>query len=269
MNPSSKGDLGTKVKLITFLVLAFGISTGAYYFNKLVETGEVTEIFLKYTVKFGPSIAGLIVVHRFYGIAGLKSLLQKATAVKIPAHYYIWGLLFPLAAALVAVGFLSFATSVEITDRGLLYILEAYLMLLLRFTFIGGGLGEELGWRGFMLPFLMDKMNPLKAAILVGVAHGLWHLPAYGLATIALTPMSIAMSVVMSYLYLKTRGNLMLMILMHAAVNTSVSFVGKVFPDLNGNLNIVITTMLVWLVVATILGYKLKNTTLSYEKNNN
>lgn len=43
--------------------------------------------------------------------------------------------------------------------------------------FDGGGLLEETGWRGFLLPELQKKYTPLKAAIGVGILWSLWHIP--------------------------------------------------------------------------------------------
>jgi len=44
--------------------------------------------------------------------------------------------------------------------------------------FVNGllGLGEELGWRGYLLPKLI-VLGKLKAYLLVGIVWGLWHLP--------------------------------------------------------------------------------------------
>ena len=44
--------------------------------------------------------------------------------------------------------------------------------------FINGlfGFGEELGWRGYLLPKLM-VLGKLKAYLLLGIVWGLWHLP--------------------------------------------------------------------------------------------
>jgi membrane protease YdiL (CAAX protease family) len=45
--------------------------------------------------------------------------------------------------------------------------------------FLDAGLGEELGWRGFLLPRLQARHNALVSSIIVGVAWGLWHLPLF------------------------------------------------------------------------------------------
>ena len=38
-------------------------------------------------------------------------------------------------------------------------------------------LGEEAGWRGYLLPKLLEFMKPWKAVLLTGVIWGLWHAP--------------------------------------------------------------------------------------------
>lgn len=38
-------------------------------------------------------------------------------------------------------------------------------------------LGEEAGWRGYLLPKLLDFMEPWKAVLLTGVIWGAWHAP--------------------------------------------------------------------------------------------
>jgi membrane protease YdiL (CAAX protease family) len=43
--------------------------------------------------------------------------------------------------------------------------------------FVGGGVSEEPGWRGFLLPRLQDRFSPLVASLLVWFPWALWHAP--------------------------------------------------------------------------------------------
>lgn len=44
---------------------------------------------------------------------------------------------------------------------------------------LAGPLGEELGWRGFVLDELQKKYSPLKSSIILGFLWGIWHLPIW------------------------------------------------------------------------------------------
>ena len=44
-------------------------------------------------------------------------------------------------------------------------------------------LGEEIGWRGFLLPRVQELTDKRRAAVLTGFAHGLFHLPLILIAT--------------------------------------------------------------------------------------
>ena len=45
-------------------------------------------------------------------------------------------------------------------------------------------MGEEIGWRGFLLPRLQTALNGRPAALLTGFIHGLFHLPLILLTTV-------------------------------------------------------------------------------------
>lgn len=42
---------------------------------------------------------------------------------------------------------------------------------------VGNGLGEEIGWRGFLSPALIARMGFTRGALLTGAIWGVWHLP--------------------------------------------------------------------------------------------
>ena len=98
---------------------------------------------------------------------------------------------------------------------------------------LGGPLGEELGWRGFLLPELLKRYRPLAASVILGVIWGLWHLPidiyaGYGLEGLAAVPVrvitAIALSILFTWFYLQSKGSLLIAMFLHTAAN--------IYPDL-------------------------------------
>jgi len=90
-----------------------------------------------------------------------------------------------------------------------------------------GPLGEEFGWRGFALPRILERRSPLAAALILGAIWWAWHLPTFFISTLSQSHLSIpvflinslSLSVIMTWLYLRTRGDLLLMILVHVMAN--------------------------------------------------
>ena len=96
----------------------------------------------------------------------------------------------------------------------------------------GGSLGEEIGWRGFALPLLLKKYAPLQASFILGVAWAFWHLPV-DISGVGMSPLqaiiarftwTLPLTVVFTWFYINTGGNLLIPILLHTSVN--------VLPDL-------------------------------------
>ena len=75
-------------------------------------------------------------------------------------------------------------------------------------------IGEEIGWRGFMLPVLLGRMSPLLASLVVGVLWALWHAPLYfipgmpseGDPYLAFVAWVIPLTFVLTWLWLRTRS---------------------------------------------------------------
>jgi membrane protease YdiL (CAAX protease family) len=45
--------------------------------------------------------------------------------------------------------------------------------------FLFGPLGEEFGWRGFLLPRFVEEFSVLPACLLVGIIWSAWHWPLF------------------------------------------------------------------------------------------
>ena len=93
---------------------------------------------------------------------------------------------------------------------------------------------EELGWRGFALPRLLDRWNPLIASGILGVAWATWHLPLLLAGDLPWPDVAVilAISIPFTALFLYTRGSMLLAFLMHGSVNAAA---GVVVPMFEGN----------------------------------
>ncbi len=94
-----------------------------------------------------------------------------------------------------------------------------------------------MGWRGYALPLLLEKRSTLTASLILGVLWGLWHLPTflvpgtpqYGLPLSAFVLLTIEYSILMTWVFLHTRGSVMIATLFHGAINVSQGlFLGNV-----------------------------------------
>ena len=97
--------------------------------------------------------------------------------------------------------------------------------------FPGSAMGEEIGWRGFVLPRLQARHTALKAGLVTGILWGCWHLPLWLTGT-ENHPISlfgpfvvavIALSVMCTWLYNNTGGSLLIVVLFHAASNLPIT----------------------------------------------
>lgn len=118
---------------------------------------------------------------------------------------------------------------------GTLQLLPAALVFAVT-VFFGGPLGEEPGWRGWLLPALLPGRSPLLASLLVGLLWGVWHLPLHlrgiyddtsgsGLSGILVRlAASCLLAVLLTVVSLQARGSLPLLVLAHASVNNSSGY---------------------------------------------
>ncbi len=211
-----------------FLVAAVLIT---YAVGALAFLALRTELVLK----FGPSLAALLTVGLISGQDGVRDLLRRVGRVRFPVGLYAFALLAP---ALVLTGVLlthGYGGELSLLSPGT--VLQVFGVQLVLNALLGGGLGEELGWRGFLQPQLEKTRSPLAASLLVAVAWFAWHLPAYALFGKGdddpLLPFALIMapwSVALSWITLRSGGSLLAPILLHASMNAASYTLVELLP---------------------------------------
>jgi membrane protease YdiL (CAAX protease family) len=149
----------------------------------------------------------------------------------VRAAWVLGAALYPLAAFLLA--WLLVGGPVRgplaATLRGNGFAPLGTLVLLWSFNLIfGGSLGEEIGWRGFALPRLLERHGPSTASSLLAVAWALWHAPidltyGFGLqgpgALVVRLLWTWPVTVIFTFFFLRARGSLLAPLALHTSFN--------------------------------------------------
>ncbi len=176
-----------------------------------------------------PSLAAVIVVARRSGFGGVRSLLASL----VRPFRWVWlavaVLLFPVAVWVLSAGAAGLHRAWPVTpDQAFRVMPWALLTTPVLFANIAP-IGEELGWRGLALPYLLGRHKPLTASLILGLIRIAWHLPAFVLGGMMVTPLAdlgwwclgeLALTVVMTMLFLRAHGNVLVAgIVPHVLVN--------------------------------------------------
>jgi len=198
---------------------------------------------------WGPTLAALIVTARGEGRAGVRRLLRTAAEWRLPARWYLLVFLFPpaLMALALLVADRGAATLAEFRIGAALGAIPAAYLLALPF----GPLGEELGWRGFAFPRLAARYGAARASLALGAIWTFWHVPMMlwspGAAIPSFLPLSAfsvaiylvqitSESVLLGWLFLRTRGSVLLAILAHLTFNTAAPVLYGALPEVGAGL---------------------------------
>jgi len=170
-----------------------------------------------------PSVLAIMLTVIVFGRGSLRRLLGRLLIWRVNPLWYLVVLgPFVLAGGMIALNTLMGGPAMSLG----MPLLGAAVLLALS-IFPGSALGEEIGWRGYALPRLQTGRSALSASLILGVIWGLWHLPLYftGQAgrPLGLFPLfvvlTIAMSVIITWVYNSTGGSLLLVVLLHATFN--------------------------------------------------
>lgn len=241
--------------IVTFVAMAFIWSWGIGYLAARMGGGLNTVLMI--SAGFGPSLAGLAVMYMFGTSAGRRRWLSRSLNRRLRWGWFALAFVLPPAIMLAAIFvhvLLGGAYPVFVgTDHIPLVILNFALVLM-----IGGPLGEEFGWRGFMTPALRSRIGWRPASVIIGLVWGAWHLPLFFLAGTPQSSMPVAVfmlnilagAVVFGWLYERTRGSVLPAIVLHTSLNGWAGVFGIVPTAESGLLYVLVTGLLVLVALA-------------------
>jgi uncharacterized protein len=222
--------------LASFFVLAYAISWLLWL--PLIGGGSPTGFgsVLALLGSLVPSSVAIGLVALLYGKAGVRKLLRRLLIWRVGVGWWL-AVVSLSALPLGAVG-LSVLLGGDFPDVA--DTIPVIVFLFLFSIFPGSSGGEELGWRGFALPHLQARWSALGASVVLGVMWGVWHLPLYLLGA-DIRPLSlfapwvlltVAASVIYTWMYNGTGGSLLIVVLFHAASNLFLTvFLVEPFED--------------------------------------
>ncbi len=177
---------------------------------------------------FGPAVAAIIVAAFYQGRAGLKRLWLTVTRWRVPWWLYALAFVGPMIAAglVVSIGVMKGSLKRNPEPISIVH----FSLVFFAMAVLDGPLGEEVGWRGVLLPQLLRKMGPIAASIAVGSVWWLWHVPLY-LADGRISTTgdwidflidTLALSMIFTWFFLRSGCSTLLTIILHNASNYSI-----------------------------------------------
>jgi len=218
---------------------------------------------LVYLGAFAPTLVALWLTARAEGSTGISTLLGRALQWRVAAHWYVFAIGY-IPAIKLTVALVHRVAAGEWPRFGSepWYVIPVAIVFSTPFQ-----AGEEIGWRGYALPRMTARFGLARASILLGLVWACWHLPqffipeadTYGQSFFVFVLQVTALSVAMAWLYAHTNGSLLLVMLMHAAVNNAKDIVPSAVQGttnmfgVSASLVAWLTVMFLWICAAYFL----------------
>lgn len=180
---------------------------------------------------FTPSILGLLLHKKYLGKQSFTIDMKNRLNFNFSKHWLLWIPAYFFGTAAISYMIMKLIVKDFEVTNAVPWLMTP--LVFLQILFIGGALGEEFGWRGFAQPRMQKIMHPLLATLILGLVWSMWHLPLFYMegtvqSNIPIWQFILQNTIITFYytwLYNKTRGNIWLMIYLHAVANTAAAVI--------------------------------------------
>lgn len=210
-------SLFIKYPVITYCIICFVFTILLGIVNMLLLPSWVDYMLL--FPQWAPALSAIFIVGVITKKNGIKALFQKVSLRNSSFKWSCVAVVIPILVCAISYIIFSFFeygqwVNIEFNRSFGNYTICVFFIIL-------GSCGEETGWRGFMLSQLNKTHTLLISSLFVGLYWGLWHLKFHsGIFVFFLyVLLVIEFSVIISWLWSKTRSNIISAILFHSSVN--------------------------------------------------
>jgi membrane protease YdiL (CAAX protease family) len=243
--------------IITFFVLTYVITWAiesplVFLTDSVTATQGLVLVILASNV---PSAVAIVLTAVVLGRGALRKLLGRLLIWRVSPFWYLVVFLGPVALT-GGVVLLNALMGGPALSLGMTLVGAA---IFFAFSVVpGSALGEEIGWRGYVLPRLQSRMSALSASLLIAPIWALWHLPLWLTGEPGRTPTlytgflvsELALSIISTWVYNSTGGSLLIVVLAHATVNLPLTLVRD---DLGAQASVPVLLYFGLLIVAAIV----------------
>ena len=218
-------------QVVAYVILTFLFTWLCWSISFTSSNQSISGVF-RIVGSFMPSVVAVTFSACFFGKRGMKELLKKIIVWKISPLYYVFAIFYTAASVFIP-SFICTMLGLDYrvyfgTQLAGISLTSPFMVFACFFAvmFFGGPVGEELGWRGFVLPRLQKRFSPITASIIIGVIWSCWHIPmflvhaeGYDISFIRYLFETIWLAILFTWLYNHTKGSLLIPILFHSVDN--------------------------------------------------
>lgn len=219
-----------------FLLAMYGVSWTLWFLLRpAAAQGQVWAVLgWLFPVVWSPTVVALILTLFGKGVTGVKQELRIRLSYRPGSgRWYMLAGVTPVLATAAAVVIARWA------GDGAPFVASAVLPMILVMQVMTGAVGEELGWRAFLLPRLERRFGDLTAAWVMGLLWALWHLPAFSFPGMPHQAMPLVSNLVftalfgvfLAFVFSRAGGSVLATILAHLVMNITLAIGGVVLSS--------------------------------------
>lgn len=219
--------------IVTFLV-SYGLGMLTLFIVGAGGSGinEVAKLYLgRFFVVVGPTCGAITAVAATSGRSAILPFLRQRLSP--PVSWWVMFLLPLIGIAIVTVAYVAAELPLEACAGA---VVKAWPLLLvhLALQILIVGVGEELGWRGWLIPTLTSRHSLARATAITGMIWYFWHLPILlgGMADAFWFALTIGgLSILFSLLWRWFGGSALVPAFAHGSINAPVFFFTAMLPE--------------------------------------